>query len=156
MRYLVGFVVVLVALGVVPLVGCGPDHNLPHLEYPECRDYWECSDGDQCTDDICVTKPDGTSYAAGLCEHRAKSCERDSGPYQIFDECVDVIVEFYCDPDTGQLECTYDYKPAGTPCCDWRDTCCLPICIFPQTCCWSCCKREGVCTPQSGGVIKCV
>ena len=65
MRYLVGFVFVLV-LGVVPLVGCSET-------IPECRIDKDCSDQSECTEDRCN---------GGVCENTAvedgTACERST------------------------------------------------------------------------------
>lgn len=51
MRYLVGFVFLLVVLGVVRLVGCGDDdQGIP------CQTNEECDDDNECTDDHCYGK----------------------------------------------------------------------------------------------------
>jgi hypothetical protein len=71
MRYLFGFLVVC-ALGVVPLVGCG--------EGSECQS--GCNDGDECTWDMCVD---------GACENPPKDCN----PHSV------CIIAWSCDPDVG-------------------------------------------------------
>jgi hypothetical protein len=46
MRYLVGFVLILAAVGVVRLVGCG--------ETSHCVGDWDCDDDNPCTYGVCV------------------------------------------------------------------------------------------------------
>jgi hypothetical protein len=142
MRWLVGFVSLLLALGTLRVVGCGDD--LEVYEYPRCLRDEHCDDGNACNIDYC---------AGGLCEHTEKPCEGDW-----HEDCADLETSD-CDPDTGVAECTWDTRSfEGQSCCRREDRCCSPSNGLPI--CWTCCKlggvcSAGVCVDESGYIQDC-
>ncbi len=78
MRYLFGFLVVC-ALGVVPVVGCGETQ-------PECERAADCDDQNDCTEDTC-------DPASGTCSHTPSadgtSCECPPGLVLCDRVCID-------------------------------------------------------------------
>ena len=85
MRYLIGFVLFLLALGTLPMVGCGDEPAPEPCEYTS-----DCDDGDRCTSDYC--QPEPRKY----CTHSPISC-RDT-------ECKSSELDV-CDPEAppGEL-----------------------------------------------------
>ena len=139
MRYLVGFVLLLLALGTLRLVGCG-DERIP------CETSEECDDNNECTDDVCSlgycrnTEVGYGSYnplpvfcdldgveqfyedgicVSGICERRETCtgqfmcvdfiCEPAGDGYPVPNLCTNDI----CDEGT----CTYTLEPNGSSCC---------------------------------------
>ena len=138
MKWLLSLILVLLAVGTLRVVGCGdegPECIYP-LDYaagtvrdPACDDENECTEGrcyygDICTNDAgfrdgqpcdSAEAPDACSIAVCVwdrCEITEKPCE--VVPHE---ECGDVET-YYCDPDTGVVECTLDtYWSQGQSCC---------------------------------------
>ena len=139
MRYLVGFVLLLLALGTLRLVGCG-DERIP------CETSEECDDNNECTDDVCslgycrntevgygLYNPlpvfcdlDGVEqfYEDGICVSR--TCERRESPTDQY-MCADYICnrasDVYplinrCTNDIyDEGTCAYTLEPNGSSCC---------------------------------------
>jgi hypothetical protein len=161
MRWLLGFVLLLLALGTLRMVGCGDDG--PECIYPfdyaagTVRDP-TCDDKNECTEGRCYYRntcsnesvfrdgepcdsgsvPDACSIdicVHGRCERTEKPCEGDW-----HEDCADFL-KYDCDPDTGVVECTWDT--------DWfqGQTCCLDfgVCYGPEGSFGYCCKDSGWC-----------
>jgi hypothetical protein len=155
MRYVVGFVLFVVALGVVRLVGCSEGEELPN----SCK-YFE--DETPCLSsrhpDVETTCLDGVCGAAELCWEDKCICYRDPCAWNGWcgtsdtSKCDDEnpCTSDECDPDTGA--CSYPPEHDGTSCCfEWEYQCPF-ICWNPSTCCrnvciggWSTCQQAECC-----------
>jgi hypothetical protein len=163
MRYLVRFVLLLLALGTLRTVGCGDEG--PECIYPS--DSWvgwvrdaTCDDDDQCTEGYCdddntcvnlswfrdgercdldVTEACHIGICTdGRCERTEKPCDPD-----FHEDCADLLT-YDCDPDTGAVECTWRMADQGQQCCFELD-----ICFWPGP--HYCCERYGWCI--DGGCV---
>lgn len=139
MRYLVGFVLLLMGLGTLRVAGCGdePDERIP------CETREECDDDNECTDDVCI----GGYCEVGLVYYNPSVlCDID-GVEQFYEDgvCVSGICEsresctdqYMCEDwicgGVGDLSraqnlcthhdtcdegtCTYTLEPNGSSCC---------------------------------------
>jgi hypothetical protein len=148
MRYLVGFVLLLLALGTFRVVGCG-DERIP------CETAEECDDENECTDDFCDRVDDSLGYCRntevgyGLYNPLPVFCDLD-GVEQFYEDgicvsrtcerrepstdqymCSDYICNRASDvypirnPCTNDFfdegTCTYVLEPNGSPCCAARE-----------------------------------
>jgi len=89
MRYLVGFVFVL-ALGVMPVVGCGEETAEP------CVEHEECDDGNPCTNDYCF----GAVVSMRYCKNLPISCDATL-PWPYESECATAEYDA-CDPEAPE------------------------------------------------------
>jgi len=134
MRWITSLFFVL-ALGILCVVGCTDEDGVP--EYPRCLSDEQCDDGDPCSIDHC------NIYGGdGYCEHWDKPCE---GNWH--EDCSD-LEAYYCDPETGVVECTGHT--------DWfhGQTCCIESEYACPDGIWSCrdyCVRRGYCI--DGGCV---
>ena len=160
MRWLVGLLFFLLALGTLRAVGCGG-------EEPECRTNEDCEDANECTYDACDPRAGECVYIwventfrqtscddgddnecttgecnSGACESRPANCSDDN-------PCT----EDSCDPVTG---CNHAAYPDGTECgcLYWGGDCGPWICIgFCEPC--HCSRygycRNGECGPEGSG-----
>jgi len=111
MRYLVGFVLLLLALGPLRMVGCGDAPEEP--EPPECLIDEDCDDQNECTADVCgggVCFPLEKWYLNGT------PCERNGfvGICLMGLGCTEereCWADEHCEDD--QNECTYEFCDAG-------------------------------------------
>jgi hypothetical protein len=163
MRYLVGFVLFLLALGTLCLVGCGSEEVPPTY----CRtkvshhDWENLEDGTPCFQpshpDVESTCLDGVCGAAELCWEDKCICYEDPcawngwcGNYTR--KCVDhnPCTSDHCDPDTGA--CSSPPEPDDTSCRhEWVRNC-LTVCFPGDTCCGDYCEG-GWGTCQSGECV---
>jgi len=134
MRYLVGFVLVLMALGTLRIVGCGDEG---------CVTNEDCDDGNPCTRDSCIRyDPDAPitcDVVHSYCQHLPEMDGTPCGPGMVCvglrcqeNLCQDVV----CDDG---LECTEDE-------CDIHDGECYftNICDDDDDC------TEDFCNPENG------
>jgi len=114
MRWLVGLGLILIALGVVRLVGCGEETPL------QCVEDEDCDDQNDCTDDSCVERwsccLEGKYY--GRCENRAVEygrCDFD-GLDDVRGGLDGICVAGLCEknPCDDGNECTVDYSVDGS------------------------------------------
>jgi hypothetical protein len=110
MRYVVGFVLLLLALGAMPLVGCS--------ESAQCRDDKDCDDQNACTDDRCYSVP-------VRCDHMPVQ----DWTHCDFDGLDGICISGVCgeNPCDDGNECTDDlpgdeciYMPFTGRSCDWN------------------------------------
>ncbi len=163
MRYLVDFGTVLVALGVMPLVGCSEEE--PEEAQPECLTGADCDDQNECTRDEC--RSEGSSTIK-YCQHvvgNVVNCDFNGIDELIEDGlCVDerdpsshggVCVKNPCDDDN---ECTDDL-PFDDRCehigctgchpCDWEgggDGVCIDGVCEEDPCTSTVCDDSNLCT----------
>lgn len=155
MRYLVGFAIVLGALGVLRLVGCGEAEDLPrHCKHLE--------DGTPCLNsrhpDVKTICLGGLCGAAELCSWDTCLCYRDSCEWNgrcgegNTPKCDDAnrCTSDECDPETEA--CSYPPEPDDTSCCHEWERGCLTICWPGDVCCTNVCIGGwGAC--QSGECV---
>ena len=166
MRYLFGFVLLLLALGTLRVVGCGDE---PVDERIPCQAHWECDDQNECTDDRCVGEYCHNTDVVVFDYPRLALCDLD-GVEQFYEDgvCVSGICErrrsctalymcedWICKPE-GDRErwgnyctrdmcdegtCTYTPEPNGSFCCyAWERF----NCSFTAPCDYKC-TRSGEC-----------
>jgi hypothetical protein len=138
MRWLVAFVLLLLALGTLRVVGCGDEEVVP--EYPLCFRDEHCDDRDACNYDVCVR---ATADVPALCEHWEKPCAVEPNS-----EDCSMLETRDCDPDIGAVECIWRT--------DWfqGQTCCIESEFRCPDGIWSCrdyCVRRGYCI--DGGCV---
>ncbi|UCD23448.1 MAG: hypothetical protein JSW51_10405 [Gemmatimonadota bacterium] len=130
MRWLIGFVLLLLGLGTLRMVGCGEEDR-------SCVDAEDCDDGNPCTRDSCVSyDPDApiTCDVVRRCRHWP---EDDGTPCGSGEICVDGVCgenlckDVVCDDglDCTEGECDLrDGKCYFTNLCDDDDDCTKDIC----------------------------
>lgn len=130
MRYLIGFALLLLALGTLRVAGCGDgEARIP------CQAYEECDDDNECTDDVCASGYcRNTEVGFGLSNPPPVFCDVD-GVEQFYEDgvCVSGICE-------RRESCTDQYM-----CADWI---CVPVGdLYPaQNLCTNDICDEGTCT----------
>ena len=130
MRYLIGFALLLLALGTLRVAGCGDgEARIP------CQADEECDDDNECTDDVCASGYcRNTEVGFGLSNPPPVFCDVD-GVEQFYEDgvCVSGICE-------RRESCTDQYM-----CADWI---CVPVGdLYPaQNLCTNDICDEGTCT----------
>ena len=169
MRHWLVLVLFLLGLGTLRVVGCGDDE--PECIYPfhyaagtvrdpACDDENECTEGRCYSGDICSNEAgfrDGEPCDSGSVPDACSidicvsdRCERTEKPCEVVphESCGD-IESYYCDPDTGAVECTYAHFSQGMGCCLESRTDCV-VCGDGLCCGWRC-LRGGWCI--DGGCV---
>jgi hypothetical protein len=143
MRYVVGFVFLLIGVGALRVVGCGNEPPMP----AECVQDEDCDDQNECTNDSCVasSRCSNSPIADGW------DCDFDGT-----DECCAVedgiCVSGTCqeNPCDDGNECTIDFPPSSDGSC-WDDP--PMVCHGCYPCDWN--GEPGVCAHDVCGEDPC-
>ena len=119
MRYVVGFVLFLLALGTLRVVGCGDDERTGGTGGVDLCDQLNCDDHSPCTEDTC--DPNEPSFCVFTAVPEGETCELEemTGFCDGVGNCVECDDENQCTEDFWELDsriCMHPNHGRGYPC----------------------------------------